>query len=85
MPGLVLLDGRMPKMDALDVLLWLHRHPEVEPIKILVYTSALTPAQRVRAVELGAEACVEKPITGQDWTSLIERMRKLSGGLMLLL
>jgi two-component system response regulator len=85
MPSLVLLDGRMPKMDALDVLLWLHGHPEVGLIKILVYTSALTPAQRVRAVELGAEACVEKPVTGQDWTSLVERIRRLSSRLMLLL
>jgi two-component system, response regulator len=85
MPNLVLLDGRMPKMDALDVLVWLQRHPEVEPIKILVYTSALTPAQRVRAVELGAAACVEKPVRGEDWGILVKRIKRFSGGSMLLL
>jgi CheY-like chemotaxis protein len=65
-PSLVLLDGRMPKMDALEVLLWLRRHPEVEPISILIYTSAMTPEQRVRAVMLGAKACVDKPVRGED-------------------
>ena len=35
-PSLVLLDGRMPKMDGLDVLLWLRRYPEVEPLNILL-------------------------------------------------
>jgi two-component system response regulator len=83
MPSLVLLDGRMPKMDALDVLVWLDRHPEVGPLNILVYTSALTPAQRVQAVELGAKACVEKPVTGEQWNILVERVKGLRDGLSL--
>jgi CheY-like chemotaxis protein len=84
-PTLVLLDGRMPKMDALDVLVWLSQHREVEPPDILVYTSALTPEQRVRAVMLGAKACVDKPVTGNDWSRLVQQVKRFSGGLMLML
>jgi CheY-like chemotaxis protein len=84
-PTLVLLDGRMPKMDALDVLVWLSGHPEVERPNILVYTSALTPAQRVRAVMLGAKACVDKPVTGKDWGRLVQQVKRFSVGLMLML
>jgi CheY-like chemotaxis protein len=78
-PNLVLLDGRMPKMDGLDVLLWLRRHPEVERLNILLYTGALTPEQQVRAVELGARACVNKPVTGEEWSSLVEQLKMLGG------
>jgi two-component system response regulator len=85
MPTLVLLDGRMPKMDALDVLVWLSQHREVEPPNILVYTSALTPEQRVRAVTLGAKACMEKPVTGADWSRLVQQLKRFSGGVMLML
>jgi len=84
-PDLVLLDGRMPKMDALDVLVWLGRHPEVQAPNILVYTSALTPAHRVRVVTLGAKACLDKPVTGKDWSSLVEQVKRFSRGLMMML
>jgi CheY-like chemotaxis protein len=77
-PGLVLLDGRMPKMDGLDVLLWLSRHPEVGQLRVLLFTSALTPEQRLRAVELGAAACVDKPSESVGWSNLAEQLRTLS-------
>jgi DNA-binding response OmpR family regulator len=62
------------------VLVWLRRHPEVGPLNILMYTSGLTPEQRVRAVELGAKACVNKPVTGEEWSVLVERFRGLATG-----
>ena len=77
-PSLVVLDGRMPKMDGLDVLLWLSHHPEVGGFKVLLYTSAFTPKQRERAVKLGAEVCMDKPAACEGWTLLVEEIRRLT-------
>jgi CheY-like chemotaxis protein len=79
-PGLLLLDGRMPKMDGLEVLVWLRQHPEVGPLNVLMCTSALTPGQRVQAVELGAKACVDKPVLAKGWNDLVEQARMLCVG-----
>ena len=78
-PSLVLLDGRMPKMDGLDVLTWLSGHPEVGPLKVCLYTSAFTPEQRERAVKLGARVCMDKPGAGSGWDSLVEELKRLNG------
>lgn len=77
-PSLLLLDARMPKIDGMDVLLWLSRHPELEPLPVLVCTSSLTPEQRERAVQLGAEGCLQKPFRLDEWESMVGHLKKFA-------
>jgi CheY-like chemotaxis protein len=74
-PAVLLLDARMPKMDGLDVLLWLRNHPEIGPFPALLFTSGLTPQQQDHAVKLGAIACLEKPTAPNGWYSIVEHVK----------
>lgn len=77
-PTLLLLDARMPKIDGPEVLLWLQRHPELSPLPVLVCTSALTPEQRERAVQLGAGACLQKPFALEEWEAMVEHLKNFA-------
>jgi len=40
LPGLMLLDLKMPWMDGFDVLSWLRRQPEFEALPVVLLTSS---------------------------------------------
>ena len=77
-PSLLLLDAHMPKINGAEVLLWLQRHPELEPPPVLVCTSSLTPEQRERAVQLGADGCLQKPFALNEWEAMVEHLKKFA-------
>ena len=74
LPALVLLDLKMPKMGAFDVLTWLSSRPEFEDLAVVVLSSsALEPDVR-RARELGADDYQVKP---QNFDALVGILRDL--------
>jgi DNA-binding response OmpR family regulator len=74
-PDLILLDAMMPRMSGLDVLRQLRDEGSETPILIV---SAHREVETLNQAEnLGANACVAKPI---DFEDLLGRIAKLTTG-----
>lgn len=59
-PDLMLLDLKMPERDGFAVLEWLRANPQTK-LRVFVFTSSLSAADRSRALELGANEFYIKP------------------------
>jgi CheY-like chemotaxis protein len=76
LPGLVLLDLKMPKMDGFAVLEWLKGHPEHAAIPIVVLSGLADMVEQVtRAYQLGAHSFLPKPVQQQDIQSILSLLK----------
>lgn len=74
-PVLFLLDLKMPVKDGLEVLRWLHDHPEIpRKLPVVVFDSAELPEETQIAYAMDIQACIVKPL---DYSHLRERIRIL--------
>jgi CheY-like chemotaxis protein len=74
-PALFLLDLKMPVMDGLEVLRWLHEHPDIpRKLPVVVLSSAELPNETQIAYAMDIQACIVKPL---GYAELRERIRIL--------
>jgi CheY-like chemotaxis protein len=74
-PVLFLLDLKMPVMDGLEVLRWLHDHPEIpRKLPVVVLSSTELPDETQVAYAMDIQACIVKPL---GYAELRERIRIL--------
>jgi CheY-like chemotaxis protein len=74
-PALFLLDLKMPVKDGLEVLRWLHKHPDITselPVVVLSSTELPTETQMAHAMDI--QACIVKPLS---YSALCEKIRIL--------
>lgn len=65
LPGLILLDLNMPKMDGREALKVLKSHPELHQIPIIIFTTSQSEEDIYRSYNLGANSFITKPIEFQ--------------------
>jgi two-component system, sensor histidine kinase and response regulator len=70
-PDLILLDLMMPEISGFDVLEILQSHNELKQIPIIIISALDGPAEIKRAIELGANDYIIKPIDFEENTLLI--------------
>ena len=74
-PVLFLLDLKMPVVDGLEVLRWLHQHPDIpRRLPVVVLSSAEMPNETQIAYAMDIQACIVKPL---GYPELRERIRIL--------
>jgi CheY-like chemotaxis protein len=73
-PGLVLLDLKLPRRPGLDVLHWLRQQPGLRRLPVVVLTSSRESTDVNRAYDLGANSFLVKPV---GFTELLEMVRTL--------
>lgn len=61
LPGLVLLDLKMPRVDGFMVLSWLATRPDLRHIPTVVFSASICESDRKKALELGASDYLSKP------------------------
>ena len=71
-PDIVLLDIQMPEISGLDILRAMAGDPKLEHLPVLVLTADSDPATKQRALDLGANDFLQKPIDPHD---LVPRVR----------
>lgn len=75
MPGLVLLDLKLPRLSGFDVLQKLRQRPETRTLIVVVLTSSASNEDIARAYALGANAYLVKPVRLQDLEEIVRAIR----------
>jgi CheY-like chemotaxis protein len=76
MPGLLLLDLKMPWMDGFDVLKWLRSQPQFDTLPVVVLTSSKLQADIDKSRQLGVYDYRVKPHAFEDLVRLLDDVRK---------
>jgi len=76
LPGLMLLDLKMPWMDGFDVLKWLRLHTEFDTLPVVVLTSSKLQADVDKSRQLGVYDYRVKPHGFDDLVRLLDDVRK---------
>jgi CheY-like chemotaxis protein len=71
LPGVVLLDLKLPRRSGLEVLEWVRQSPTLRRLPIVVLTSSRESADINRAYDLGANSYLVKPVGFDDLTDLV--------------
>jgi CheY-like chemotaxis protein len=73
-PGIVLLDLRLPKVDGLEVLCQLKAHPVYRHVPVVVLTTSAEDRDVTQAYELGAASYIVKPVEFDKFQEVVERI-----------
>lgn len=65
-PDLLILDINMPEVTGLDMVEFLRRRPETKNLPIVMLSSEAADSMVDRAMELGADSYVMKPVTIEE-------------------
>jgi CheY-like chemotaxis protein len=76
LPGLVLLDLKMPRRSGFEVLSWRRQRPELKSVRVVVLTSSTDIRDVNLAFQLGADGFMIKPA---DFLRFVEFSEALSG------
>ena len=76
LPGLLLLDLKMPWMDGFDVLKWLRTHPQFDQLPVVVLTSSKLQSDVDKSRQLGVYDYRVKPHGFDDLVRLLDDVRK---------
>lgn len=74
LPDLILLDCRLPDIDGVEVCRTLRANPATRHIPILLFSATADRQQRLRALKMGADDFLSKPL---DESYLMGRIRSL--------
>src|SRR5262249_28657296 len=66
MPGLLLLDLKMPRKDGFEVLQWVRQQHHMRSLHTVVFSVVGDPPAVNRAYELGANSFLIKPVNFDD-------------------
>lgn len=76
-PDVVLLDLMMPRMDGFEVLAAMRSHEELKHLPVVVLTSSVDGATKLRALELGATDFLSKPVDPSELALRLHNMLAL--------
>jgi CheY-like chemotaxis protein len=74
LPGLLLIDLKMPRVDGFSVLVWLARQPELRSIPAVVFSASTCDVDMKKAMALGATDYLAKP---SQFKVLVKMLRDL--------
>jgi len=72
LPGMLLLDLKMPRADGFEVLAWLRKSREFSALPVVVLSSSPREADIKRATELGAREYLIKPLGYHELAGLLK-------------
>lgn len=76
LPGLILLDLRLPKLDGIEVLRRIRSEPELCSIPICMLTTSADTADIASCYAAGANSYVTKPVKYQEFVDKVKELGK---------
>jgi CheY-like chemotaxis protein len=70
-PRLVLLELRLPKLDAVEILRTLRASPRTATVPVVVLSSSAEPREVAQCYQAGANSCIRKPIDFRDFAETV--------------
>lgn len=75
MPGLVLLDLKMPKRDGFEVLNWIRSHRELSALPVVVLAAEQEISGVKKAYSAGANSFLVKPMDFENYMSMSHALK----------
>jgi CheY-like chemotaxis protein len=75
LPGVLMLDLRMPKVSGFEVLKWIRDKEQFKNLLIIVLSHYGETDEISRAYDLGAHSFLTKPLTQADLSNLVRHYR----------
>jgi putative two-component system response regulator len=76
-PDLVLLDLMMPKLSGFEVCRWIKENPDTQFIPVIVITALQELDDKLKAIELGADDFLVKPVNRLELITRIKSLLRL--------
>ena len=80
LPGLVLLDLKLPGKDGFEVLKWIRSQTDLNSLRVVVLTSSTEIRDANRAYQLGANSFLVKPLELNNVDSILAAFNGHSPG-----
>jgi CheY-like chemotaxis protein len=74
LPGFILLDLKMPRVDGLEVLRQIKGDPALKVIPVVVMTSSREDQDLVNSYQLGVNAYVVKPVKFHEFVEAVKQL-----------
>lgn len=75
-PGLILLDLNMPRMDGRAALAEIKRDPELKRIPVVVLTTSRADEDIYESYDLGVNSYIVKPVTFESLVDILQTIEK---------
>jgi chemotaxis family two-component system response regulator Rcp1 len=76
LPGLILLDLNLPKVDGREVLSRIKTDPELRRIPVIVLTTSTREEDVVRSYDLGVNTFISKPVRFEDFIKVVAAIQE---------
>jgi len=71
LPRLVLLELRLPRLDAVEILRTMRASPRTATVPVVVLSSSADPREVAQSYLAGANSCIQKPIDFREYAETI--------------
>ena len=76
LPGIILLDLNMPRMDGRAALAEIRRDPELRRIPVVVLTTSQAEEDILRTYDLGVNSFITKPVTFEGLVQVVQVLNR---------
>lgn len=76
LPGLILLDLNMPRMDGREALSNIKKDDRLRKIPVVILTSSKAEEDILRSYDLGGNSYITKPVTFEGLVTIIKELGK---------
>jgi two-component system, response regulator len=74
MPAIVLIDLNLPRMDGLELLRRMRANYRTKLVPVVIFTGSSDEQDLINGYTLGANSYVRKPIDGDQFASIVQRL-----------
>ncbi len=76
LPGLILLDLNLPRVDGREVLSRIKSDPDLKRIPVIVLTTSTREEDVVRSYDLGVNTFISKPVRFEDFIKVVTAIQE---------
>ena len=76
LPGLILLDLNLPRVNGIEVLQTIKSDPDLRRIPVIVLTTSTREEDVVKTYDLGVNTFISKPVRFEDFLQVVSSLQE---------